>query len=108
MINPQTKQGGEILKYEWLVNNAIVGEGISYTHRFARYGEYKIAIRMTDAAGSVVTIDKDLDIKEPRTLVVGTNAATRLDLRRKSEDGSIQTNLLLFSEDRDLGASVIR
>lgn len=69
---------------------------------------YSVALRMTDAAGESVTLKKDLDIKEPRTLVSGTNASTRLDLRRKSEDGSIQENLLLFSEDRDLGASVIR
>lgn len=63
---------------------------------------------MVDGNNESVTLTQALNIKQPRVLRSGNNSQSLLDLRRASDDGSIQPNLLPFNYNRELSASVIR
>ena len=63
---------------------------------------------MVDGNDESVTLSQTLNIKQPRLLRAGNNSQSLLDLRRASDDGAIQPNLLPFNYNRELGASVIR
>ena len=106
--DPKTKKWGEILVYEWLIDGVKKWEGKEYTYTFNQYGDYEVSLRMVDGNDESVTLSQTLNIKQPRLLRAGNNSQSLLDLRRASDDGSIQPNLLPFNYNRELGASVIR
>lgn len=106
--DPKTKKWGEIQTYEWLIDGVKKWNGKEFTYTFNQYGDYEIGLRMVDGNNESVTLTQALNIKQPRVLRSGNNSQSLLDLRRASDDGSIQPNLLPFNYNRELGASVIR
>lgn len=106
--DPKTKKWGEILVYEWLIDGIKKWEGKEYTYTFNQYGDYEISLRMVDGNDESITLSQTLNIKQPRMLRAGNNSQSLLDLRRASDDGSIQPNLLPFTKDPTSWASIIR
>lgn len=55
-LTDRTIKNGEIVRYEWKINNMSVSMSESFIYRFPTYGDVKVLLTLTDSAGNTTEL----------------------------------------------------
>ena len=61
-------KNGEIVSYEWKINNVTVSTQDSFSYRFPNYGDARILLLIGDSAGNITTIEERFSLISPLLL----------------------------------------
>lgn len=96
----RVRQGGDIASYRWVLDDgSVFCQRESCEHSFSDFGKRKFVVYLTDAAGSQVQLDGEIDVKRPLGLMRSEGDQPLLKVLDSTEE-----NLLKDSFDRSIDA----
>jgi WD40 repeat protein len=69
---------GSIIKYEWSLNEQVLGTEPQITHTFSAVGEYLVQLTVTDEQGLITTAQQNVSVTSPNQIPVALFTATPL------------------------------